>query len=95
MSIVVRRSDNREYEFRYADLPRLSLNDVEDMYFLKVQDKLYNLKLDFEIDFINALRLLIRRYLTLLREQRRELSDGRKKQRKDSIQSSGEESDDS
>ncbi|GKB86263.1 hypothetical protein Tco_0958535 [Tanacetum coccineum] len=33
-SIVVRRSDDKEYEFSYADLPRLSLNDVEDMYLL-------------------------------------------------------------
>ncbi|GKC06566.1 hypothetical protein Tco_0998176 [Tanacetum coccineum] len=30
-SIVVRRSDDKEYEFNYADLPRLGLNDVEDM----------------------------------------------------------------
>ncbi|GJV15817.1 hypothetical protein Tco_1361140 [Tanacetum coccineum] len=30
-SIVVRRSDDKEYEFSYADLPQLSLNDVEDM----------------------------------------------------------------
>ncbi|GJY87045.1 hypothetical protein Tco_0501673, partial [Tanacetum coccineum] len=30
-SIVVRRFDDNEYEFSYADLPRLSLNDVEDM----------------------------------------------------------------
>nr|GEU79045.1 hypothetical protein [Tanacetum cinerariifolium] len=29
-SVVVRRSDDNEYEFIYADLPRLSLNDVED-----------------------------------------------------------------
>ncbi|GKD18661.1 hypothetical protein Tco_1207819 [Tanacetum coccineum] len=35
-SIVVRRSDDQEYEFSYADLPRLSLNDVEDMYLLQV-----------------------------------------------------------
>ncbi|GJR99631.1 hypothetical protein Tco_0316140 [Tanacetum coccineum] len=35
-SIVVRRSDDQEYEFSYADLPRLSLNDVEDMYRLQV-----------------------------------------------------------
>ncbi|GJT99545.1 hypothetical protein Tco_1109884 [Tanacetum coccineum] len=42
-------------------LPRLSLNDVEDMYLLKVQDMLHHLKLDFEIDFINALLLYIRR----------------------------------
>ncbi|GKC14224.1 hypothetical protein Tco_1011006 [Tanacetum coccineum] len=30
-SIVVRRSDDKEYEFSYADQPRLSVNDVEDM----------------------------------------------------------------
>ncbi|GJZ50656.1 hypothetical protein Tco_0604846 [Tanacetum coccineum] len=60
-SIVVRRSDNKEYEFSYVNLPRLNLNDVEDMYLLKVQDKLHHLKLDFEIDFINALNLFIRR----------------------------------
>nr|GEZ75524.1 hypothetical protein [Tanacetum cinerariifolium] len=35
-TIVVRRSDDKEYEFIYADLPRLTLNDVEDMYFLLV-----------------------------------------------------------
>ncbi|GKC28490.1 hypothetical protein Tco_1035784 [Tanacetum coccineum] len=35
-SIVVWRSDKKKYEFNYADLPRLSLNDVEDMYLLKI-----------------------------------------------------------
>ncbi|GJU36737.1 hypothetical protein Tco_1185091 [Tanacetum coccineum] len=60
-SIVVKRSDNKEYEFSYVDLPTLSLNDVEDMYLLKVQGKPHHLKLDFEIDFINALNLFIRR----------------------------------
>ncbi|GJU62375.1 hypothetical protein Tco_1244210 [Tanacetum coccineum] len=30
-SIIVRRSDDKEYEFSYADLPRLSVNDVEDI----------------------------------------------------------------
>ncbi|GKC47600.1 hypothetical protein Tco_1065322 [Tanacetum coccineum] len=60
-SIVVRRSNNIEYESSYADLPRLSLNDVEDMYLLKVQDKFHHLKLDFETDFNNALLLFIRR----------------------------------
>nr|GEV02587.1 putative ribonuclease H-like domain-containing protein [Tanacetum cinerariifolium] len=30
-STVIRRSDDKEYEFSYADLPRLRLNDVEDM----------------------------------------------------------------
>nr|GFB54744.1 hypothetical protein [Tanacetum cinerariifolium] len=31
-SILVRRSDDKEYDFSYADLPRLNVNDVEDMY---------------------------------------------------------------
>ncbi|GJT45477.1 hypothetical protein Tco_0954192 [Tanacetum coccineum] len=35
-SIIVRRSDDKEYEFSYVDLPRLSLNDVEDMYLLQL-----------------------------------------------------------
>nr|GEX48326.1 hypothetical protein [Tanacetum cinerariifolium] len=34
--IVVRRSNDKEHEFSYADLPRLSVNDVEDMYLLRV-----------------------------------------------------------
>ncbi|GKC73274.1 hypothetical protein Tco_1119157 [Tanacetum coccineum] len=42
-SIVVRRSDKKEYEFSYADLPKLNLNDIEDMYLLKFQDKLHHL----------------------------------------------------
>ncbi|GJR73250.1 hypothetical protein Tco_0085615 [Tanacetum coccineum] len=33
-----RRSDKTEYEFSYADLPSLSLNDVEDMYLLKLNE---------------------------------------------------------
>ncbi|GJW53904.1 hypothetical protein Tco_0097989 [Tanacetum coccineum] len=60
-SIVVRRSDDKEYEFSCADLPRLSLNDVEDMYLLQVQDKLHHLPLEFVKDFNNALFLFIRR----------------------------------
>ncbi|GKA15985.1 hypothetical protein Tco_0695732 [Tanacetum coccineum] len=60
-SIVVRRSDDKEYEFRYADLPRLNLNNFEDMYLLQVQDKLHHLPLEFMKDFNNALLLFIRR----------------------------------
>ncbi|GJZ73069.1 hypothetical protein Tco_0637215 [Tanacetum coccineum] len=60
-SIVVRRSNDNEYEFSYADLPRLSLNDVEDMYLLQVQDKLHHLPLEFMKDFNNALLLFTRR----------------------------------
>ncbi|GJV19077.1 hypothetical protein Tco_1368097 [Tanacetum coccineum] len=60
-SIVVRRSDDKEYEFSYADLPRLSVNDVEDMYLLQVQDRLHHLLLEFVKDFNNALLMFIRR----------------------------------
>ncbi|GKB89850.1 hypothetical protein Tco_0962122, partial [Tanacetum coccineum] len=57
----VRRSDDKEYEFSYADLPKLSINDVEDMYFLQVQDKLHHLPLEFVKDFNNDLLMFIRR----------------------------------
>ncbi|GKD73262.1 hypothetical protein Tco_1331544 [Tanacetum coccineum] len=60
-SIVVKKSYDIEYEFSYVDLPRLSLNDVEDMYLLQVQDKLHHLPLKFVKDFNNALLLFIRR----------------------------------
>ncbi|GJX49071.1 hypothetical protein Tco_0275916 [Tanacetum coccineum] len=59
----LKRSDDKEYEFSYADLPRLSLNDVEDMYLLQVQDKLYHLLLEFMKDFNNALLLFIKRVM--------------------------------
>ncbi|GJY89603.1 hypothetical protein Tco_0504799 [Tanacetum coccineum] len=58
---VKRRSDNKEYTFGYADLPRLSLNDIEDMYLLKVQDKLHHLQSKFKKDFNNAILFFIQR----------------------------------
>ncbi|GJU27764.1 hypothetical protein Tco_1166385, partial [Tanacetum coccineum] len=64
-SIVVRRSDKKEYTFSYAYLPRLNLNDIEDMYLLKVQDKLHHLQFEFEKDFNNALLLFIQRTVIL------------------------------
>ncbi|GKC27651.1 hypothetical protein Tco_1034945 [Tanacetum coccineum] len=42
-----------------ADLPRLSLNDIEDMYLLNIRGVLHHL--NAEVDFINALLLYIRR----------------------------------
>nr|GEZ36984.1 hypothetical protein [Tanacetum cinerariifolium] len=41
-SIKVKRTNNKEYEFSYADLSRLGLNDIEGMYLLKVQGKLHH-----------------------------------------------------
>ncbi|GKD07026.1 hypothetical protein Tco_1186711 [Tanacetum coccineum] len=66
-SIVVRRSNKKEYTFSYADLPRLNLNDIEDMYMLKVQDKKHHLQSEFEIDFNNVLLLFIQRTVILNR----------------------------
>nr|GEV06416.1 hypothetical protein CTI12_AA475510 [Tanacetum cinerariifolium] len=57
----VRRSDKQEYTFSYADLPRLGLNDIEDMYLLKVQDKMHHLPSEDEKDVNNALLLFIQR----------------------------------
>nr|GEX73031.1 E-beta-farnesene synthase [Tanacetum cinerariifolium] len=48
-------------EENYADLPRLNVNDVENMYLLQVQDKLYYLPLEFIKDFNNALLMFIKR----------------------------------
>ncbi|GJZ97408.1 reverse transcriptase domain-containing protein [Tanacetum coccineum] len=59
-ALNVRRSNDKEYEFSYANLSRLSVNDVEDMYLLQVQDKLHHLPLEFVKDFNNALLMFIR-----------------------------------
>ncbi|GJV80279.1 hypothetical protein Tco_1516149 [Tanacetum coccineum] len=45
---------------RESDYPRLSQNEIEDMYLLKVQGKLHHLNGDFEYDLINSLFLYIR-----------------------------------
>ncbi|GJX86029.1 hypothetical protein Tco_0336803 [Tanacetum coccineum] len=58
---LLMRSDDKEYEFSYAYLPRLSVNNVEDMYLLQVQDKLHHLPLEFMKDFNNALLMFIKR----------------------------------
>nr|GEY42962.1 hypothetical protein [Tanacetum cinerariifolium] len=44
-----------------AYLPRLGLNDLEDMYLLKVPDKMHHLPSEDEKDFNNAFLLFIRR----------------------------------
>ncbi|GJS13523.1 hypothetical protein Tco_0407995 [Tanacetum coccineum] len=46
-SIVVRRFDDNEYEFSYADLPRLSLNDVKDIKVV-IQNKVEDIQLGVE-----------------------------------------------
>nr|GEV29476.1 hypothetical protein [Tanacetum cinerariifolium] len=60
-ALNVRRSDDKENELSYADLPRLNVNDVEDMYLLQVQDKLHHLPFEFVKDFNNSLLMFIKR----------------------------------
>nr|GEW75457.1 hypothetical protein [Tanacetum cinerariifolium] len=62
-SIKVKINDGKDYEFNYKDFPRLSLDDIEDMYLLKVQGKLHHLKLEYENNFNNAFLLYIRRVM--------------------------------
>ncbi|GJT20730.1 hypothetical protein Tco_0890667 [Tanacetum coccineum] len=49
---VVRRANQKEYTFKEADFPRLHLNDIEDMYPLYAQNKLYHLTSDEQIDIV-------------------------------------------
>nr|GEU63817.1 retrotransposon protein, putative, Ty1-copia subclass [Tanacetum cinerariifolium] len=70
----VRRSDKHKYTLSYEDLPRLNLNDIEDMYLLKVQDKMYRLLSDDEKDFNNTLLLFIRR--TIIKNRVKDLQLG-------------------
>nr|GEU38365.1 putative reverse transcriptase domain-containing protein [Tanacetum cinerariifolium] len=59
--IVIRRVNQKEYIFNEADFPWLHLNDIEDMYLLKIQNKLYHLIGDEQFDLVNPLRLFIQR----------------------------------
>ncbi|GJT97271.1 hypothetical protein Tco_1092789 [Tanacetum coccineum] len=54
--IVVRRETHKEYVFNEADFKRLHLNDIEDMYLLYAQNKLYHLKVHERTDLIMALQ---------------------------------------
>ncbi|GJW72954.1 hypothetical protein Tco_0132324 [Tanacetum coccineum] len=59
--IVVRRADRKLYTFKDGDFPNLHLNDIEDMLLLHVQNKLFNLDGDNNVDLAVALRMLTRR----------------------------------
>ncbi|GKD02773.1 hypothetical protein Tco_1177747 [Tanacetum coccineum] len=61
--IVVKRANQKEYTFAEADFPRLNQNDIEYLYLLKIQDKIYNIDGVDEFDLITALKLYIRRIM--------------------------------
>lgn len=58
--IEVRRIDDQLYTFGEADYHRLNLNDIADIYLLKVQGKLQNLSGSLQYDIINSILLFMR-----------------------------------
>ncbi|GJU77432.1 hypothetical protein Tco_1274502 [Tanacetum coccineum] len=58
---VVKRADKKEYMFVEVNFLRLNQNDIENMYLLKIQDKIHHIDGVDEFDLINALQLYIRR----------------------------------
>ncbi|GJW19179.1 hypothetical protein Tco_0026615 [Tanacetum coccineum] len=65
--ILVTRTDEKEYKFYEADFPNLNQNDIEDMYMLKIQNKVRNIKGTEEFDLVNILRMYIHRIVIMKR----------------------------
>lgn len=57
---MVRRLDDKLYTFSAADYHRLNLNDIVDMYLLKVHGKLQHLPGSLQYDIINSILLFMR-----------------------------------
>nr|GEV95853.1 hypothetical protein [Tanacetum cinerariifolium] len=58
--IVVRRDGNDLYRVKEGDIPRLRINDIEDMLLIVVQNRLTNLSNNDVSDFAIALRMFTR-----------------------------------
>ncbi|GJY10983.1 uncharacterized mitochondrial protein-like protein [Tanacetum coccineum] len=58
--IVVKRVDRQLYTFKESDYVNLHLNDIEDMFLLSVQHKLFNLNESDIVDLIVAFRMFTR-----------------------------------
>ncbi|GKC58623.1 putative nucleotidyltransferase, ribonuclease H [Tanacetum coccineum] len=61
--IKVLRSVRKEYTFSESNYQRLNLNDIEDMYVLKIQGKLPHLLGRTQYDLVNSLLIFIRIWL--------------------------------
>ncbi|GJS83979.1 hypothetical protein Tco_0750520, partial [Tanacetum coccineum] len=59
--IEVGRSDQQLYKFMEGDIPRLHLNNIEDMLILVVQNRLVNIKSEDIVHLDAALRMFTRR----------------------------------
>ncbi|GKE73668.1 hypothetical protein Tco_1535709, partial [Tanacetum coccineum] len=58
--ITVRRVDRQVYKFKEGDFVDLQLNDIEDMLFLVVQHKLFQLNGSNILELIVAFRMFTR-----------------------------------
>ncbi|GJS42065.1 hypothetical protein Tco_0567108 [Tanacetum coccineum] len=56
--IVVKRSDQQFYKFKEGDFVDLHMNDIEDMFLLVVQQKLFHFEGSVIVDFIVAFKKL-------------------------------------
>nr|GEU73290.1 hypothetical protein [Tanacetum cinerariifolium] len=65
--IVVRREDQKLYNFNKGDFPRLNLCDIEDLRLFLVQKKLLDLEKDVIFDLNVALGMFTRRIIILKR----------------------------
>ncbi|GJZ89991.1 hypothetical protein Tco_0661918 [Tanacetum coccineum] len=59
-NIVIRRGDQQEYELNEGDFHALSLNDIEDLHLLHIQEKLGHLSGSKRYQFWNALTIFTR-----------------------------------
>ncbi|GJT59008.1 hypothetical protein Tco_1002541 [Tanacetum coccineum] len=58
--IMMKRADRHLYNFKEGDFVDLLMNDIEDMFFLAVQHKLFHLTDSDIVDYIMALRMFTR-----------------------------------
>jgi hypothetical protein len=73
-NLILKRLDEKEYEISEADFPRLHLNDIEDLYLLKVQGKLCNLPKEKQLALMTALLIYMRHII--IRERVEDLQLG-------------------
>ncbi|GJT72662.1 hypothetical protein Tco_1031948 [Tanacetum coccineum] len=83
--IVVKRADRQLYKFKEGDFVDLHLNDIEDMFLLAVQHKLFHLNGSDIIDFIVALRMFTRSIIIKCQVKDLQFSNGTLKTVRDEL----------
>nr|GEU57538.1 hypothetical protein [Tanacetum cinerariifolium] len=72
--VVVTRTNEKECKIAKADFPNLNQNDFEDLYMLKIQNKIHTIKGIEEYDLINALNMYI--YRTVIKKRVKDVQMG-------------------